>query len=157
MKMKKAILIILIMPFCLMAQDNDSDDLYMDAYIVVADSSFNYYDLREKMIDLSKELSIKIDTMGRGYDESRKLICLPENDSDELYAGGYFPRRHPSEKLSLEHIEYYTKGIEPKGGETIIIVVGIFDNEKDAKISQTKIKSSKAFILNIRIYMGCMH
>jgi hypothetical protein len=47
------------------------------------------------MLDLSEELKTKIDTMERGFNKTKNLIYLPENDEDKLYAGAYLPRRYP--------------------------------------------------------------
>jgi len=158
MKKQIQLLIIFLIPFSLFSQDNDTkDEMYMNAYLVIADSSHNYSELRKEMFYLSEKLNIEIDTSGRGFDINRQLICLPENDPDNLYAGGYIPRRFPSVSLSLEHLDYYTNGKWPEGGETIIIVVGIFSNKDDAEALLNKLKSKKAFILFVKMYMGCMH
>ncbi len=136
----------------------DTDLLTMDAYIVVADSSNNYFDLREKMFDLSDKLSIKIDTMGRGYNKTKDLICFPDNHEDEIYAGDYFPRRYPSVNLSLEYLDYYLKGKKPTGG-TILLITSISDNKKKADKELKKVRKYEphAYIFNAKIYMGCMH
>lgn len=74
------------------AQENPEGE-YMNAYIVVSDTSQNYFELRQKMFDLQDRLKIKIDTMGRGFNKEKNRICLSENDEDEIYAGHYFARR----------------------------------------------------------------
>ena len=81
------------------AQDLTDEDQYMDAFVVIADTSQNYYDLRSEMFVLSEKLDLQIDTLGRGYDAAKDLIALPIDDADELYAGDHFPRRYPSETL----------------------------------------------------------
>ena len=113
-KMKKIIFILSVLFFSINinAQKN-YDEQYMNAYIVVSDTSQNYFELRQKMFELSKVLKTEIDTMGRGFNKNKNLICLPENDEDEIYAGDYFPRRYPSETLSLEYLIYYTNGNKP--------------------------------------------
>ncbi|SHJ98255.1 hypothetical protein [Pseudozobellia thermophila] len=139
------------------AQENPEGE-YMNAYVVVSDTSQNYFELRQKMFDLHEKLKIKIDTMGRGFNKEKNRICLPEDDEDEIYAGQYFIRRYPSETLSLEYLSYYTEG--PKAGEnTMALVTAITDDkeEADQKLLEVKKHSDKAFIVNSRIYMGCMH
>ena len=157
--MKKIITILSILLFGLNinAQEN-SDEQYMNAYIVVSDTSENYYELRQRMLDLSEELKIEIDTMERGFNKTKNLICLPENDEDEIYAGDYFPRRYPSETLSLEYLIYYTNGKKPTEG-TIALITIITDNKDKAekKLAELKKYSKGAFIINSKIYMGCMH
>ena len=157
--MKKIISIfsILLLGLNINAQEN-SEELYMNAYIVVSDTSQNYFELREKMFDLNQKLKAEIDTIGREFDKTKNLICLPENDEDEIYAGDYFPRRFPSETLSLEYLSYYLNGKKPTEG-TIALVVIITDNQEKAKkkLAEVKEYSNRAFIVNSTIYMGCMH
>jgi len=88
----------------------DSSDFNNATYFVlVADTGKDYSSLRRKMFDLRNTLKISIDTMGRIYNKKKNLIALPDNDKDEIYAGEYFPRRFPSEKLSLEYLNFYQK------------------------------------------------
>ena len=157
--MKKIITIFLILLFGLNINAQEiSDEQYMNAYIVVSDTSQNYFELRQKMFDLNEKLKTEIDSMGRGFDKKKNLICLPENDEDEIYAGDYFPRRYPSETLSLEYLIYYTNGKKPTEG-TIALVTIITDNKEKAekKLAEVKKYSNRAFIVNSKIYMGCMH
>ena len=157
--MKKIITIFSILLFGLNINAQEiSDEQYMNAYIVIADTSQNYVELRKKMFDINEKLKTEIDTMGRGFNREKNLICLPENDEDEIYAGDYFPRRYPSETLSLEYLVYYTNGKKPTEG-TIALVTIITDNKEkaDKKLAAIKKYSDKAFIVNSQIYMGCMH
>jgi metal-responsive CopG/Arc/MetJ family transcriptional regulator len=157
--MKKIITIFSILLFGLNINAQEiSDEQYMNAYIVIADTSQNYIELRKKMFDINEKLKTEIDTMGRGFNREKNLICLPENDEDEIYAGDYFPRRYPSETLSLEYLIYYTNGKKPTEG-TIALVTIITDNKEkaDKKLAEIKKYSDKAFIVNSQIYMGCMH
>jgi len=76
-------------------------------FVVVADTNLDYNFLRKEMFDLNRQLKIPIDTMGRFYNTAKNLIALPDNDDDEIYAGDYYPRRYPSEDLSLEYLDFY--------------------------------------------------
>lgn len=157
--MKKIITIFLISLFGLNINAQEIfDEQYMNAYIVVSDTSQNYFELRQKMFDLNDKLKTEIDTMGRGFNKKKNLICLPENDEDEIYAGDYFPRRYPSETLSLEYLIYYTNGKKPTEG-TIALVTIITDNKEKAKkkLAEVKKYSNRAFIVSSQIYMGCIH
>ena len=157
--MKKLIFIITILlaPTILLSQ-NDKDEMYMNAFIVIADSSQVYSELKLKMFNLKDKLNVEIDTMGRGYNKTKDLICLPENDEDEIYAGDYFPRRFPSETLSLEYLDYYDK---KNGEKTIGLIVGIFQQKEKLNAERLLKNLSEffpnAYILNTDIYMGCMH
>jgi len=135
-----------------------SEEQYMNAYIVVADTSQNYFQIRKKMVDLNEKLKTEIDTMGRGLNKKKNLICLPENDEDQIYAGDYFPRRYPSETLSLEYLAYYINEKKTTDG-TIALVTTITDNKEKAqkKLAEVIKYSNRAFIVNSKIYMGCMH
>jgi metal-responsive CopG/Arc/MetJ family transcriptional regulator len=157
--MLRILTVLLITSFTTVMNAQDStDDEHMEAYIVIADTSQTYSKLRSKMLSLSKKLEIKIDTMGRSFNSVKKLICLPENDEDELYAGYYFPRRYPSEVLSLEYLNYYTND-NYSTENTIALVTIITDDKAAAEKNLAKVKkySKNAFVINVTLYMGCMH
>ena len=88
----------------------DSDiasDEYATYHILIVDTATSYNDLLIKMTDLSLRVQLPIDSMGRFFDPVANLIKLPDNDEDEIYAGDYFPRRVPSETLSIEYLNLY--------------------------------------------------
>lgn len=151
------LLIMLLAHFNLSAQENSEMD-YIEAYIVVADTSMDYYALRTKMIILGDSLNKEIDTLGRGYESSRNLICLPDDDEDDIYAGQYLPRRYPSESLSLEYLNYYYDGGIPQSG-TIALITLITGDPDLAERERTMISRfvDHPFIVFSKIYMGCMH
>ena len=126
-------------------------------YVVMADTGENYYQLRDNMLRISKATGMPIDTMGRGYDEEKDLICLPKNDEDEVYAGEYYPRRFPSVNLSLEYLDTYKK--EQVGETTMALVAGIFETRQSADSLLRVIKpvSRTPFVEMAKIYTGCMH
>ncbi len=125
-------------------------------FVVVADTSTDYYFLHKKMFDLNGQFNISIDTMGRFYNKTKNLIALPDDDEDELYAGDYFPRRFPSENLSLEYLDFYQK---EAGDSTIALVTGIYESEKSADSALTILQKTekKVFKIKADIYLGCMH
>lgn len=140
----------------LWAQENNEDQ-YMNAYIVVSDTSQYYYKLRNKMLVLSTDLNMKIDTMRRTFNSSKQLICLAEDDFDEIYAGDYVPRRYPSTNLSLEYLSMYTN--KSQKSRTIALVTCITDDREKAEKALKTLKkySAEAFIVNTDLYMGCLH
>ncbi len=125
-------------------------------FVVVADTSTDYYFLHKKMFDLNGQFNIPIDTMGRFYNKTKNLIALPDDDKDELYAGDYFPRRFPSENLSLEYLNFYHK---KAGDNTIALITGIYESEKNADSALTLLHKTekKVFKIKADIYLGCMH
>lgn len=135
-----------------------SEDPFMDAYVIIADTSFDYYLLREEMFDLGGKLSLEIDTMRRGYDSIKGLICLSEDDEDEIYAGEYYPRRFPGIFLSIEHLVFYIEGIWP-GDRTMALVAAITEDKETAEeiLSPIEEYSDNAFIIHTKIYIGCIH
>lgn len=135
----------------------DSSDFNNATYFVlVADTGRDYSSLRQKMIDLKTKFKIPIDTMGRIYNKKKNLIALPDNDKDEIYAGEYFPRRFPSENLSLEYLNFYQK---QAGEKTIALVTGIYETEKSADSVLTVLRKIEPRVFKIKadIYVGCMH
>ena len=107
MKRFYLIIILVFSTSFLIAQEEDVDDQYQDVFVVIVNTSNDYYELRTEMFKLSNALNMEIDTMGRGFEKSKNLICLSEDNEDEIYAGDYFPRRSISNKLSLEYLTLY--------------------------------------------------
>lgn len=138
-------------------QDSVKEDGEFATYfIVIADTSKDYYFLDKELFALNKKLNLKIDTMERLYNKKKNLIALPENNADEIYAGTYYPRRHPSEHLSLEYLNYYN---ETSPEKTIALVAGIFGNkeEGDKVVSSIKSLMPNAYVLKAKVFIGCMH
>ncbi len=134
------------------------DEQYMNAFIVVSDTSQNYFELRQKMFELNEKLKVEIDTIGREFNKRKNLIALPENHEDELYAGEYFLRRFPSETLSLEYLTHYTSDKKPTEGTIALVTIITDDIERaEKKLAEVKKYSLEAFIINSQIYLGCMH
>jgi hypothetical protein len=124
-------------------------------FVLVADTSLNYSVLHKKMFYLNRKLNIPIDTMGRYYNKTKNLIALPDDDEDDLYAGDYFPRRFPSDNLSLEYLDFYQRKATEK---TIALVAGIYETEKSADSALTVLrkKEQKAFKIKADIFVGCL-
>lgn len=125
-------------------------------FVVVADTGFDYNLLSNEMFKLNQRLGIPIDTMGRSYNVTKNLIALPDDADDEIYAGDYFPRRFPSENLSLEYLSVYKRNTTEK---TIALVIGIYETEELANKMLAKVRryEDKAFMLESEIYVGCLH
>ncbi len=125
-------------------------------FVVIVDTSKNYFLLREKMFRLNKLAGLKIDTMSRYYDVKKPGIILPLDSDDEIYAGEYYPRRYPSSFLSLEHFGFY---YSLTNENTMALVAGICETKVSADSTMLKIKQYEkgAFVLKSDIYMGCMH
>ena len=134
-------------------QSKDTTDFNNATYfVVVADTSNDYYFLHKKMFTLNRQLNIPIDTMGRFYNKTKNLIALPDNDEDEIYAGDYFPRRFPSDNLSLEYLDFYQR---QAGEKTIALVTGIYETEKSADSALTVLHKieKKVFKIKADIYV----
>lgn len=142
------------------ANQKDSSDTQEDEilpyYIVVVDTGTDYYKLHDRMVAINKSLKIPVDTLGRYYNKTKNLIALPDNDSDEIYAGNYYPRRAVSESLSLEYLNFYHLS---SGEKTIVLLSGIYEkkNSADSALTIVKTQAHSAFVMKAEIYQGCMH
>lgn len=136
--------------------NNNTDSDYATFFVVISDTGLSYFTLHKKMFDLNKQLNIPIDTMGRFFNKMKDIIALPDNDADEIYAGSYYPRRFPSEHLSLEYLAFYASHARQK---TIALVTGIYETEEkaDSALSVLKKTEINAFKIKSDIYVGCMH
>ena len=125
-------------------------------FVAVVDTGLDYHLLRNKMVKLSRDLHIAIDTMGRSFDKNKDLIVLADNDPDEMYAGKYLPRRYPSGTLSLEYLGFYDAKAKEK---TIAIIAGIYETQKSADSAMVVLskKEKNSFKIKARIFVGCMH
>ncbi len=133
----------------------DTGGQYANYFVVIADTGKSYYSLRKEMFQLSKSAILTIDTMGRLYNKTKDLIALPDDDSDEIYRGEYYPRRYASQNISLEYLEQYDKS----GKKTIALVAGIYEKKAsaDSLVQILKPLSKKVYSVEARLYEGCMH
>ncbi|WDF76519.1 hypothetical protein ACFGVS_26285 [Mucilaginibacter sp. AW1-7] len=128
---------------------------FANYYVLVADTGKDYDELKAKMLALHESSNLAIDTMGRYYDKTKGLIDLPDDDDDEMDTGEYFPRRYPSESLSLEYLDEYRPASKSK---MIALIVGIYETKTSADSALNAIKPGKnAFVQKARIYVGCMY
>lgn len=125
-------------------------------YVVIADTGLNYYSLRDRMLSLHQKMKNPIDTMGRFYSVAKDLISLPDDDEDEIYRGDYFPRRFPSNTLSLEYLSSYDT---VAAGKTIALVAGIYESENSADSALASVRKymKDAYTLKADMYVGCIH
>lgn len=135
--------------------DGGYDDM-QEVWVLVGDTSQNYYALDAEMYLWAGQLNWVIDTMERYYNKKKKTLVVSEKSEDEMYRGEYFPRRFGTETLSIEYLNTYSKYTT---SHTFALVLGIYDSEVEAKkVLNKSIKvSQRAFVLPSFLYMGCMH
>ena len=135
--------------------DGDHDEM-QEAWVLIGDTSQNYFALDAKMYLWAKQLNWGIDTMERYYNTKKKALVVSEKSEDEMYRGEYFPRRFGTETLSIEYLSTYSQYTR---ANTFALVLGIYDSEAEAKKALNKsIKvSQRAFVLPCNLYVGCMH
>lgn len=133
-------------------QDNE----YAEYWIVIADTSLSYADLHAVLLRLHERSGLEIDTMNRYYNTERDQLILKEDDPDELYRGEYFPRRFPSETLSIEYLDFYDGAGNDK---TMACVAGIFERQRRAKrlVRKWRKEFPHLHTVHARVYIGCMH
>jgi hypothetical protein len=145
-------------------KESDLEPPWEIRYVVIADTSPDYFYLREKMFALHNSLGLEIDTLGREYNFKKNLIAVPGSEEEGDDAGHYLFRRYDSESLSLEYLCFYKQENEMKnpeygGSKTIALMTGVFTEKKEAERSLIIIKNieKNAFLLPAKLYMGCMH
>lgn len=136
-------------------EEPEPDYMNQTSYIIVADSSNDYYALKESMMIYSNSTGIEVDSMGRIYDYTSHTIKLPLDSPDEIYAGSFYPRRYPGNHLSIEPLSYYTNKNAVQFGIIILITNSLDTAETVLKL--TKANFPRASIIRDDIYMGCMH
>ena len=137
--------------------DSEQNEM-QNVWVLIGDTSQNYYALDTKMYSLAGQLNWGIDTMERYYNKKKKALVVSEKSEDEIYRGEYFPRRFGTETLSIEYLNTYSKSTT---ANTFALVLGIYDSEDEAiKALNKSIKVSQrsyVFVLPTQLYMGCMH
>jgi hypothetical protein len=125
-------------------------------YVVIADTGNNYFALRERMMEVHNKLSMPIDTMDRHYDTAKGRIILAENIDDELYAGEYYPRRFPSQHLSIEYLSMYMMN---SGDSTMALTTAIYEDSTHAAdlVGRLKQAGVAAYAVKSLMYVGCLH
>jgi len=133
-----------------------SNDEYATYYVVISKTGKNYHDLRRAMEQLHHTSSLPIDTMGRYFNEQRQKLILSESDEDEIYAGSYFPRRFPSEHLSIEYLAFYD---EQSDSLTFALVSGIYENKAkaDSALKSLRMTIPETHVMKSKIFVGCLH
>jgi hypothetical protein len=128
-------------------------------YIVIAGSSTDFKALDASAKQIQKNSDLKYEN-GLEYDAKRGMI-LPDSSEDELYAGGYVPRRYDSDEISIEMLWYYAEGhySDREKDKRMVLLCGIFTSKTDAKQQLGLVKKTipSAYIKKEKIYMGCMH
>ncbi len=134
---------------------DNGDDMMQNYFIVVADTSRNYFYLRNTMFDVSKKSGLIIDSLGRFFDPKRGII-VPDDSEDEIYAGAYFPRRFEGSELSIEYFKTYA---EQSHQTNLAMIAGQYTVADAAQKQLRKIKQlcPNAFIIQAKLYNGCMH
>jgi hypothetical protein len=135
--------------------DAEHDEM-QKVWVLIGDTSRNYYALDAEMYLWAGQLNWGIDTMERVYNKKKNALVVSENSEDEIYRGEYFPRRFGTETLSIEYLSTYSQYTT---ANTFALVLGIYDTKVDAEKALDKsIKvSQKSFVLPCQLYMGCMH
>jgi hypothetical protein len=125
-------------------------------FVVIADTSYNYYDLRSDLVHSAKKLKLEIDSLDRFYNSKTRKIQLPDDSEDEIYAGEYYPRRFNSESLSIEYANQY---LENLNDSLMAGIMGIYveQSEAEKRLQLIRKYNPKAFVVKSELFQGCMH
>jgi hypothetical protein len=134
---------------------SQTDELEL-SFVVVADTSFDYYKLMNEAILYATKNNDKLDSMGRYFDAKQQKILLPMDSEDEICQGEYYPRRYAEEYFSVEYMSTYFDQSHPK---LMAAVAGIYSTAEEAQKRRDKIKTQfpNAFYFKSLLYVGCMH
>lgn len=134
--------------------DHEGD--FAKVYIVVIDTNANYFDLNKTMYQLSASYKIAIDTFGRYFNTDKNKLILPEENSDEIYAGDYVPRRFEESGISIEYLSFY---LEHAKEETFVLIAGMYKSKAEANKLVKKVSKAykNTWILESNIFIGCSH
>jgi hypothetical protein len=126
----------------------------IDEHIIVLGVQDDYAQLVKHAKEISAKTGIKYDSEGMVYDKKRGLIN-PDNSDDDMYAGGYYPRRYDSRYISIERAEYYLKN--PKGKYAIIGFMDMEPREANRILKWYRQYVPDVALSKAPFYMGCIH
>jgi len=131
-------------------------DYFRDYYVTIADTGRDYRALDRAMYGIAGRLNVKIDTMGRYYNEEDEHIVLPDTIEDEMYRGGYYPRREGDDYLSIEYTAMFDTTASQ---DNMCVVAGLFTTRKSADSALRRLQPivPKAFVVKAKVYEGCLH
>lgn len=119
-------------------------------YVVIADTSESYWELRATMFRFHEKSGLEIDTLNRYFNTQRGKLILKEDDPNELYRGAYKPRKRPSKTLSIEYLDTYNG---PVNSTAMACMVGMFEKPRQAKrlVRKWRREFPKIYMQEVRI------
>ena len=132
-----------------------SPDLTTDLFVLIADTSQHYDELRIRMLDLAAKTSWPIDSLGRSYNKAEDQIFLPSDWPDRAYAGQYFMRAFSGDALSLEYYAYYKDTLDVKD-RTIALVACISRDQIHARerLERLQLYYPDAFLVKVEVSLA---
>lgn len=108
---------------------SEADEPELPAVFLVVDTGYNYYDLREKMLAVAQKSGWPIDTIDRTF--IRDSI-LPADPSPAFFDGGYFPRMHFREFLSIDYWDDCAVEGDGSPDNKMVVIAGIYKHRLQA-------------------------
>ncbi len=136
-------------------------DQICDRWVVILGTSKDFKEAKADAQKWSKSSGVPFSMNGMIFD--RKGLRLPDDDSDEMWAGCYFLRRHnmtstgtfSEQHISIEKSEAYD-GFA-KGYYMIVGHIAETAHEAEKMAAFFKPHAQTTDVKKARIYMGCMH
>ena len=124
--------------------------------VVIVDTGYQYEPLLQTLYAVEKKTGLQVDLMGRYFDQKKKEIILPEDDEDELYAGSYFPRRYPSNTLSIEYLNTFLPAADNKK-MAIIATIAEGRRQADSLVRVLTPHYPHTYSISSKVFIGCLH
>ena len=145
-----------------------SDGEYQLNYIVAVEEGTNYFNLRSTALKVCKTLNVRFDTLERYYNPIKQRIVLPDDNQDDIYAGGYILRRYDDGFVSIEMRNAYVdinlkdeaqQNAFYKDTTKMFVFAAMSGNrvEADSIAKLLKKQFTGTKIIASKLYMGCMH
>ena len=131
-----------------------ANEYYKTLFVVVIDTSFEYYSLMREMYSLGTSMYYPVDTLGRYYDKKDRGILFIESENGEGGSVEYYPRRDAGSSLSIEYFSCYSNDTSKK---KLALVAGLFETKKSADSLCSIFKTHKphVFVQRASMWAGC--
>lgn len=139
-----------------MVPETDPDEavFWMDAYVLILKTTKSCQEAVNVATKAGKALNLEFDNESKECSDA-KGVYYSEDIDDEMYRGGYAPRRYEGEYISLENSDGY-KDFSPG---KIIVVSGIYKDGKNARKALKAVRKfyPDAYAKKTTLWMGCIH
>lgn len=135
--------------------DTTTYNEYATMYVVITDTSGDYYELQQKMYAIGNATGLPVDTMDRVYNPTKNAVVV--TDSLDPYYDEYYPRRADGAAMSIEHLSWYDTTTHDDKMKALVAAQYESKKSADSILELVRVHAPNSFVYITNMYMGCMN